>query len=363
MGRGQTGNAPSPAIYAGDLYCEYYIAEAPVPQRGLRHFVPGILLCGTAALAAAFLAGQYAFPVMVLGLLIGLALSFAGQEETVAPGLDLAATRLAQVGIALLGLQVSAAQVTALGWGALAGLLVVMAGTIVVALLTARLVGESRAFGLLAGGATAICGASAAVALYGAMGRNKVDKARFTLTLVGVAVASAIAMTLYPSFAGAIGLTDTQAGFLIGASVHDAAQAIGGGFAFSDEAGANATVTKLARVAMLGPLVALTAIWLADKRDATAADARGRRLPMPWFVAAFLLLAIANSALDIPAQIADHALDLSKALLLLAVVAIAMRSRPQMLLEAGWRTLAPVAAASLTAFALATAATVLLVGQ
>ena len=59
-----------------------------------------------------------------------------------------------------------------------------------------------------------------------------------------------------PVLATELGLNDTQAGFLIGASIHDVAQAIGGGYAFSDAAGASATIVKLARVALLAPVVA-----------------------------------------------------------------------------------------------------------
>src|SRR3546814_7573615 len=88
---------------------------------------------------------------------------------------------------------------------------------------------------LLAGGATAIGGASAALALWSLIGDRRIDQARFTLTLVGITVASALAMTLYPVLAAQIGLSDMQAGFLIGASIHDVAQAIGGGFSFSQK--------------------------------------------------------------------------------------------------------------------------------
>ena len=349
----------APGLYSGDLYCEYYIADA-APRRGrLREWWPGLVLCAVAALAAGFLSLNYAMPVMLLGLLIGLALSFAGQEAMLAPGLDLASRRMAQGGIALLGLQIAVADVLALGWGALAGLLLVMSGAMATAMLVARSVGESREFGILAGGATAICGASAAVALYGALGPQRIDKTRFAMTLVGVAIASAIAMAAYPGIARALGFSDVQAGFLIGASVHDAAQAIAGGFAFSDAAGSSATVTKLARVSLLGPVVAIVGVMAARGR----ADPlrRGRRFPMPWFVAVFVLLAAANSVLALPPEWAERALEVSKALLLLAVIAIAIRSQPHLLLRAGWRTLAPVVAASLAAFLIATliAATVI----
>lgn len=343
--------------YYGDLYCEYYLAEenggAPAARPPLSAYLPGLALAGTAALASAFLAGQYGFPVMLLGLLVGLGLSFAGEGDRVATGLDFASRRLLQIGIALLGLQIGMAQVLALGWPALLGVLAVMAGAFGSGLVAARLVGESREAGILSGGATAVCGASAAMALYGVIGRDRLDRARFSITLVGVALASAIAMSFYPAFARLAGMSDAQAGFLIGASVHDAAQAIGGGFSFSDEAGASATVVKLARVAMLGPVVAIVAVWLARTSEAGGAG-RAKLFTMPWFVMAFLALAVLGNIVALPDTFRSGALEFSKAALLLAVIATAMRSNLALLREAGWRPLVPVAVASIVAFGLAT---------
>ena len=111
----------------------------------------------------------------------------------------------------------------------------VMAAAMGAALLVARATGASTAIGILAGGATAICGASAALALFGVLGRRAEDRqAQFALTLVVISMASAIAMSFYPPLAGLMHLDDRQAGFLIGASIHDIAQAIGGGYAYSD---------------------------------------------------------------------------------------------------------------------------------
>src|SRR3546814_17964292 len=106
-----------------------------------------------------------------------------------------------------------------------------------------------------------VCSSDLALALWSLIGDRRVDQARFTLTLVGITVASALAMTLYPVLAAQMGLSDTQAGFLIGASVHDVAQAIGGGFSFSQKAGEVATIVKLTRVALLAPMLMLVALW------------------------------------------------------------------------------------------------------
>lgn len=337
-------------FYAGDLFGEMYQAqEKAAPRWRLRDYLPGLAVCATASLAAAWLAEHYGFPLILLGLLIGLALSFVSEVERTAPGLDFASRHFLRIGIVVLGLQVTFGQVMALGLLPFIGLLAVMALTFGAGIAAARAVNQQREAGVLAGGATAICGASAALALYGVIGRERLDQAQFSVTLVGVALASAIAMSLYPVLADLLDLSDAQAGFLIGASVHDVAQAIGGAFSFSDEAGASATIVKLARVALLAPVVALVALWLGSA-EGNAGGSAWKRVAMPWFIVGFLALVTLNSFVEFPAEAAETGLVISKALLLLAVTATAMRSRMGLLLEAGWRALVPVAAATIVSF-------------
>ncbi len=348
----------TPDFYAGDLFGELYEPPATAKLHFL-DYLPGLAACGTASLAAAWLAEHYGFPIILLGLLIGLALSFLAEVERTAPGLDLASRYLLQAGLVLLGLQVTFAQVAELGWLAFAGLVLVMIVTFASAVVTARVLGEQRETGILAGGATAICGASAALALYGVIGKDRLDQTRFSVTLVGVAVASAIAMSTYPAIAQSVGLSDAQAGFLIGASVHDAAQAIGGGYSYSDAAGASATVVKLSRVAMLAPMVALIAWWITRTGNPKAEGA-AKRVALPWFIPVFFLVVIVNSFVAVPDQATEASLNLSKGCLLLAVTATAMRSRLELLLDAGWKTLAPVVVATLVSFTLSFAVAIFL---
>jgi uncharacterized membrane protein YadS len=228
----------------------------------------------------------------------------------------------------------------------------VMAVTFAAGLAGARLAGQSSYSGVLAGGATAICGASAALALYGVIGKDRMSQAQFALTLVGVSLASALAMSLYPLLAAALGLDDRQAGFLIGASIHDVAQAIGGAYAFSDPAGSYATVVKLSRVALLAPLVALVALAIGGS-GAAASRPWFRRLAPPWFIVAFLAVVALNSLTSIPENASQGALAASKGLLLLAVTATAMRSRMDLLMQMGWRATIPTLAATLASFAAA----------
>jgi uncharacterized integral membrane protein (TIGR00698 family) len=336
----------------GDLYGEMLLAETRPPRRD--SLVPGLLACGTAAGAAAWLSDQYGFPIVLLGLLVGLALNFIARDPSTHPGLDFASRTFLRLGIVALGLQVTFGEVVALGLPAFGALLAIMAVTIAAGFIGARLAGQSRHAGMLAGGATAICGASAALALYGVIGKERLAQAQFALTLVGVSLASAAAMSLYPMLAAEIGLSDRQAGFLIGASIHDVAQAIGGGYAFSNEAGTYATIVKLARVALLAPLVALASLWLSAGQ-ARESVPLWRRLTVPWFILAFLAVLALNSFITVPPALREGALAGSKGLLLLAVTATAMRSRMDLLMELGWRAAGPVVVATLASFAVSLA--------
>lgn len=334
-------NLPS----GGDLFGELHLAQTAAGTAPRGSFFPGLAACAAGSAAAAWLSDHYDFPIILLGLLVGLALNFISANEATHRGLDFASRSFLRIGIVVLGLQVTFVQIAALGPIPFTALLVVMAVTMAAALAGARLAGQSPYAGLLAGGATAICGASAALALYGVIGRQRLPQAQFALTLVGISLASALAMSIYPVLAAEIGLSDRQAGFLIGASIHDVAQAIGGGYAFSDAAGASATIVKLARVALLAPVVALASLVL--RPEAGGSTRSWRRLAMPWFITAFFALVALNSMIAIPAGIREVGLTASKALLLLAVTATAMRTRMDLLLEMGWRAAVPVAAASL----------------
>lgn len=341
--------------YGGDLFGEMYLADqevAAVTDEPLRDTLwPGLVACGVAAAAAAWLSEHYGFPIILLGLLVGLSLNFVAREPSTHRGLDFAARTFLRWGIVLLGLQVTVGQIGSLGPAPFAALLVVMAATFAAGLAGARFAGQTGYAGVLAGGATAICGASAALALYGVIGKDRMSQAQFALTLVGVSLASAFAMSVYPLLAAAVGLDDRQAGFLIGASIHDVAQAIGGGYAFSDPAGSYATVVKLSRVALLAPLVALVA--LAVGGSGRSGKPWFRRLAPPWFILAFLAVVLVNSLTPVPAQISNGALGASKGLLLLAVTATAMRSRMDLLMQMGWRATVPTLAATLASVAAA----------
>ena len=140
--------------------------RAGAPQ-GLADLAPGLALALALAVGAQALAPLVAriapLPALLIALLVGIALQPA-MGARFATGLRFCVSRILRIAVALLGLKVSLSEIAALGPAT--GLLVVVAMVLTIAagFALARLFGLSRSFGALAGSATAICGASAALA-------------------------------------------------------------------------------------------------------------------------------------------------------------------------------------------------------
>ena len=317
---------------------------------------PGLLISAIVAVAALFLADHYGAPVMLFALLLGMAVNFLSQEGRCRPGIEFAARQVLRWGVALLGLKITAAQVQSMGWQPVAMVVVAVVATIGFGIVSAQLMGFQKFFGLLSGGAVAICGASAALALAAAFPQHP-QKERATLfTVIGVSTLSTLAMVLYPLVVRWLQLDPLNAGFFLGGTIHDVAQVVGAGYSMGTEVGDAATVIKLMRVAMLVPVIAFAA-WMTlqhertQRQGQTPGDApgaapdgaqgmaqAGTRPPLlPWFAVAFVVLVIVNSTGWLPRPLTQAGNEASRACLVAAMAAIGMKTHLKDILSVGWK--------------------------
>lgn len=345
-------NDMRPLPIAADLYCDI----TPVPTPTWRDAAPGVLVALSGTFAAGFLADRYSAPLTLMALLIGLSLNFLASDAKLRVGIGFSSRSLLRVGIVLLGFRVTFGQMLSLGPSALFSIALILALTICAGMCLARWTMHDRAFGILAGGAVAICGASAAMAIASVLGNKRASEEKLTLVLVGISVMSATAMALYPVFAHLLGLSDRQAGFLFGASIHDVAQALGAGFSYSDTAGGVAAIVKLTRVALLAPVLLVIAVLLPGRNETAAVG-------IPWFVIGFFVLAGFNSTGLVPLWVSQSAQSLATGLLAVSVTAVAMLSPLNRVLGASWKPLLVIFGASICAFALSLCAAMTLISS
>ena len=293
---------------------------------------PGVLTAITIALAATFIAEHQGGPQLLYALFFGMAFNFAANGEKVKAGIEFASRQILRFGVALLGARITAEQISGLG---AVPIMMVIGGvvlTILFGALVGRLLGRPRTEGLLTGGAVAICGASAALAISAVMPKTE-ENQRFTLfTVVGVTTLSTVAMIAYPAIARALDLDPGAASVFLGGTIHDVAQVVAAGYMISPEVGDGATFVKLLRVAMLLPVVLVFSLVFRTRGEG------GARPPLlPGFLVGFAILVVINSLGIIPKPVTDAASHLSRWCLVVAIAALGVKTSLQQLASLGWR--------------------------
>jgi uncharacterized integral membrane protein (TIGR00698 family) len=295
---------------------------------------PGLLTAITIAMAATFIAEHQGGPQLLYALFFGMAFNFAANGPKVKAGIDFTSRKVLRFGVALLGARITFEQITAIGTESI---LLVAGGlvfTILFGFLLSRLLGRPAVEGVLTGGAVAICGASAALAISAVLPRNE-ENQRFTLfTVVGVTTLSTIAMIAYPSIARALDLDPQAAAVFLGGTIHDVAQVVAAGYMISPEVGDSATFVKLLRVAMLLPVVLVFSVLFRGKDGGQ----EGSKPPLlPGFLVGFAVLVAINSMGWIPQQVTQWCSGLSRWCLVVSIAALGVKTSFQQLAQLGWR--------------------------
>ena len=305
-----------------------------------RTLLPGSGVSVTIGVGATLVAMLHGGPQMLYALLFGVACNYLSHEAWSKPGIDLCSRGVLRLGVGLLGARITTTQIASLGWGTALIVVTAVVSTMLFGHLLARRLGLSRSQGILSGGAVAICGASAALAISAVLPREK-DGDRFTLLVVVMVTGlSTLAMVFYPPLARALHLSPQLAGLFLGGTIHDVAQVVGAGYTLGPEAGDYATIVKLFRVAMLAVVVVVVSVAFKVAREQAAMAARqahAKQALVPWFLWVFVALVTVNSMGWVPASAQVGLNWVSRACLVVAIAALGMKTSISQLARAGWR--------------------------
>ncbi|MEO1406320.1 MAG: putative sulfate exporter family transporter, partial [Pseudomonadota bacterium] len=322
----------SDAQISGQVQRKTAFADGSALKDKIADFGPGLLLATTIAMAAMLVNERYGGPVMLYALLLGIAFSFLSDHSRLAPGINFTARQVLRVGVALLGVRITMGDVASLGLPTVALVVSGIAITIGIGSWIGRAFGLKADHAILSAGAVAICGASAALAISAVLPRNKTSECNTILTVIGVTALSTIAMVIYPFIAGAMDLSDREAGIFIGATIHDVAQVVGAGYTISDEAGDTATIVKLMRVACLVPVICFIGLMMRGEGDQKAHPAAPL---LPMFLIAFVALMVINSAGLVPMAVQSGLSEASRWALIAAVAALGVKTSLSDLFKVG----------------------------
>ena len=342
--------------------------QAQRPSMGMAiDYVPGVALSGILAiigyLAAPYVARVVPIPSMVIALVVGIALNPLASRPAMKPGMAFCVRTMLRWAVALLGLRVALSDIAALGPKVAALIILSMMVTVVSGFLVARWYGREPGFGALVGVGTAVCGASATLAVSTVVPNYPSKQPDIAFVVVAVNALATLAMLLYPPLCVLLGFDPQTTGVMLGGTIHDVAQVVGAGYAVSTTAGNTAVIVKLFRVFLLLPVV-LGVGWYFTRTGQKHGEAR---VPMPVFAIVFLALSALNSAVPLMPSLMPIYTPAKSVLveastwgLLIAIGALGLGTSIKAIIGLGWRHITTVLGSTAVILAIVTGGLVLI---
>ncbi len=308
-------------------------------RASVRPLLPGVVVALLVAMVGYVVHRQVSVvSPHVVAVAIGImGATFGRIEEVFKPGLRFCARRVLRAGIVLLGFRLSLGELGALGPKALGAVVVVVVATFFGTQWLARRLGLTRSLGLLMATGYSICGASAIAAVEPFAGASE-EEVAYSIALV--TLCGTLAIFLLPGFGSVLGLSATEYGAWVGASVHDVGQVVAAASSRGETALKLATLVKLTRVALLAPLLAGVAI-AARRRQGEDALAGAKRPPLlPLFIVLFLVASAISSTGVLSVAFLRHVKDAETILLGMGLVGLGSNVDLRKLRAVGGRPLA-----------------------
>ena len=302
----------------------------------IKDYSPGLLVCILAGILAAHISKITMIPVMLLAIIIGLLLHVLNSVSILKDGINWSSRGLLYTGVALMGLRIDLTDLSQVGFMAPLFVILTLITTLLVGYTIARALGQSKDFSILMSGAVGICGVSAAAAICSALEDNPLRDAQLAITVAGITVLSTLAMLLYPFISNALNLNILESGIFMGGGIHNVSQAVGAGYAVSNEAGDLAVIFKLIRVSMLLPVIIIISLVWGKGSSTPYPNVRSKlKASTPPFLVVFCLLALL-SCLNIVPDLAKNAGNISAHwALIISLVAIGIKTDTRLVMKVG----------------------------
>jgi uncharacterized integral membrane protein (TIGR00698 family) len=306
----------------------------------IKDYSPGLLVCILAGILAAYISKITMVPVMLLAIIIGLLLHVLNSVSILKDGINWSSRGLLYAGVALMGLRIDLTDLSQVGFMAPLFVILTLITTLLVGYAIARALGQSKDFSILMSGAVGICGVSAAAAICSALEDNPLRDAQLAITVAGITVLSTLAMLLYPFISNALNLNILESGIFMGGGIHNVSQAVGAGYAVSNEAGDLAVIFKLIRVSMLLPVIIIISLVWGKGSSTPYPNVRSKlKASTPPFLIVFCLLALL-SCLNIVPDLAKNAGNISAYwALIVSLVAIGIKTDTKLVMKVGTKPL------------------------
>ncbi len=297
----------------------------------IKSILPGILLCIAIALVAIVI--NKVLPIDLIGialisLLLGMLLNpVISKYKLFGQGINWTSNRMLRIGIILTGITLSFSQVFQAGKYALILMLFTLTTAYGVGYICRKIFKINWKLSNLLSTSTAICGGTAVATLGPVI---EADDREIAYALSATFIFDLLTVIAFPWIGKLIGLSDTSYGLWIGTAVNDTSSVVAAGYAFSDAAGALATIVKLTRTLFIVPIVLIFSWIHTKKKMQISRFQKQEKIKVskifPWFILGFLAVVGIRSSGLIPQPAVSTITDLAKFFLPTALGAIGLKT-------------------------------------
>ena len=308
----------------------------------IRPLIPGLLLSIAVTVVALVIAeietlliGYPLLEPLVLSLVLGVIIRALWQlPASTMPGIAFGAKQVLEFAIVLIGFSLALGTLVDAGLELAIAVLVGVALTLTLGIVIGRAAGLPVTLSILIGVGNAICGNSAIAAVAPVIRARKQDVA--SAIAVTAVLGIGVVLTL-PLLIPVLSLTDPEYGVVAGMSVYAVPQVLAATFPVSASAGQIASLVKLTRVLLLGPVVALFAFVYRERDAETGGSTFALDKFVPWFVIGFGITVALRSSGVVPEWLSDIARESSRVLTAVAMAALGLSVDIRTVRETGGR--------------------------
>lgn len=300
--------------------------------------IPGIVFAFIIAIIAAWLGNK--FPIIggpVIGIVLGIIINNAfGKPQAVLSGVNFTSKKILQYAIVVLGAGLSLTQVWNTGRSSFYVMLFTLSAAFISAFVFGKLMGIPSKLKSLIGVGTAICGGSAIASISPIIEASEMEVAYSISTIF---LFNIIAVLIFPPLGHLLHFSDKAFGLWAGTAINDTSSVVAAGYAFSNTAGAYATIVKLTRTTMIIPISIIFAIITAyaKKKEAQKNPEVNFNLVkiFPWFILWFLIASLLNTVGIFSKGMIPYINTLGKFMIVMALSAVGLNTDFKKMIKAG----------------------------
>ncbi len=295
----------------------------------MKKLLPGLILAVIVSVCAKVVSGYLPGPgtislAIIIGIVVG---NILPGKDRFSDGVNFGEKKILPVAIALMGLELEFHTLGKLGIAAFGVVIPAMVLSVFVAFYIGKKLGLTKSMSLVLGVGNSVCGSSAIIASAPVV---KADKSEVGVSVSAVNLMGTVGIFLMPALAHMIALNDLESSYLIGGTLQAIGQVVASGFSVSDNVGDVATIVKMLRVLMIGPIVLiLSFLYRGGKGEG------GKKSYVPGYIWGFIGFAILGSFLRGDEMILPYLKTGGKLLLLVAMASVGLRIHFKALIKQG----------------------------